>query len=167
MLAGRLISTPMPGASFDAAFTGFSGIVACRTPARGIFIPPIIISRGAGEEHSFSLQETASPNRVARRRERERSGSPLSIQARTRSVEPLGGGLSALIQTRLCSLARGGAAGGGGTGIAVIHPGTNAPGRAVGERHVGVDHNSVVIDGRGNGDGVRLGCGGRLVLRHA
>ena len=59
-----------PAASTEAALTGFSGIFASLTLVRTIFIPPTIISWGGGEKHSWSLQETASPNRVAKRRER-------------------------------------------------------------------------------------------------
>ena len=105
MLDGRLISTFMPGASTEAASTGFNGIFACLTPIRGIFMPPTMISGGGGEEHSWSLllllQETASCSCVAKRRDKFRSGLPLSIQARTRCVEPSGSGSSALMTARL------------------------------------------------------------------
>ncbi len=71
----------MPGVSTEAESTGFSGIFASFKSAKEILIPPTLISRGGGEEHSFSLQETGSPSSVANRREMYRSGLPLSTQA--------------------------------------------------------------------------------------
>ena len=70
MLDGRLISAFMPGASTEAAFTGFSGIFACFTSdERDLHSADDRSLRGGGEEHSLSLQETASPSSVARRRD--------------------------------------------------------------------------------------------------
>src|SRR5579864_9813481 len=107
MLEGRVISALMPGARTAAALTGFSGTFACLMLVSGIFIPPTVISGGGGAEHSLSSQVTASPNSVARRRDRLRSGLPLSTQVRTRSVAPLGSVSSPLITTRLWSIVAG------------------------------------------------------------
>src|SRR5579862_373879 len=107
MLDGSVISTFIPGASTDAAFTGFSGIFACLTLESGIVNPLTTISAGGGAEHSLSLQVTASPNTVASRRDKYKSGFPLSTQARTRSVAPFGRGKSTLMTARLWSMAAG------------------------------------------------------------
>src|SRR3989442_15752235 len=89
-----LISADMPGAMTDAAFTGFRGILACFTPAREIFIPPMVISGGGGAEQSFSLslQVSFRPISAAARREISRSGLPLSTHPRIRLVVPSGSG---------------------------------------------------------------------------
>src|SRR5438270_11889380 len=101
MVDGRLISAFMPGAITAASLTGLSGIFACWTLLSGIVTPAITIFRGGGEVHSRSLQETASPSTVASLRDKVRSGLPLSIHTRMRSVDPSARGTSALITTRL------------------------------------------------------------------
>src|SRR5258708_33933376 len=107
MLDGRLISVLIPGAITEAAPTAFSGIFASLIPVSGIVRPPTMISFGGGEGHSWSLHDTASPNRVAMRRDKLSSGSPLSIQAWSRRADPLGSETAAFTTTRLGSLAPG------------------------------------------------------------
>src|SRR5258706_1467901 len=103
MVEGMLISADMPGNATAAAATGLRGILASFTAARGMLMPLMLISRGGGAEHSCSPQFTASSSRVATRRERYRSGLPLSTQARTRLVVPSGSGRSTSMTTRLWS----------------------------------------------------------------
>src|SRR6266853_552839 len=103
MAEGRLISADMPGNATAAAVTGLRGICTSFTAERGTLTPPILISRGGGAEHSCSPQVTFRPSRVAMRRERYRSGLPLSTQAWMRLVEPSGSGRATSVTTRLWS----------------------------------------------------------------
>src|SRR5258708_33495669 len=98
---GRLISADIPGAITDAAVTGFSAIFASFTEVSGIFIPPMVISRGGGAEQALSSQVMLRPISVAARRDISRSGLPLSTHPRTRLGEPSGSGRKTSITTRL------------------------------------------------------------------
>src|SRR6266851_3339152 len=103
MVEGRLISADIPGKETAAAATGRRGIFTSFTAERGTLTPPILISGGGGAEHSCSPQVTFRPSRVAMRRERYRSGLPLSTQAWMRLVEPSGSGRSTSMTARLWS----------------------------------------------------------------